>query len=1061
MPMKFRTLLAITTASLVAMPAVALAQTDAAAAPANSSPEIIVTGQKAAQKSAIDIKRNAEVIVDSISADDVGKLPDNSVTEVLQRVVGVNITRIQTGGTSESYLGEGTGLTVRGLDKIVSQLNGRDSFSASNGRNLAWEDIPPELAQGVDVNKSASADLPEGGFGGTVNLRTRQPFDFKKLTIHASVDDNYADYAQKNHTGGNILVSNRWDTSIGEIGALVNVAYSNLTTKADGVQVSPYFPQVYNPTFTASNQNRLPYLGDAGSSEVYIPSGLNFNQRVDDRQRLGLYGALQWKPSENLQFFLTGFHSKYKLNSVSHAMYVDASAVTVVAPNSTNSFGSNGGLLSTTGLAEFMYMSPPASGTGSAVGLGTSSGWAYQPMPYVFQTSQNRSNNATTDISLGGEWKANDRLNVKFAYQYVDSSSSSDDKAAYDYTYLPGYSLALSAYGSSTLPRIGLSSSTPDLTNRANYAWLASMDHLRQNLGREHAIYADASLLVGDGLIRSVKFGAKLTLRTENDKESIWNYQALTPPFGVGLNSAGLYQSLSSFSPPAYSYLSSNTGYSELFNLSGIFHGQMGLPSAAYFPSLSLLNTDFGTIHSQLGAPGDTIKAVQYQPGDVSRQIEHTASAYGMVNFRSDDNGFVPLRGNLGLRLVAYDYHSTGSVLSLGMSSPTSLIPVTGYVTAGATGSIINNGQVQPNTVQYTSANTYFSNAGGHSGFAALPSFNLHLLPTPQLHVRLAASEGMSRPSLAQLNPRGSFGGTYVGTYESYFSGNRGNPNLKPETAEQFDLSVEWYPSKGGLVHAAAFYKQIHHYISTQAITVPYTLPTYVAGGVAGTVNGQGNGGCAAPVTYGEYCPQTVNSVMVQPFNEDQTATIKGLEFGVQKYFDFLPGPLNGLGMDFNYTYISSKQPGALAYDMLGNRINGLPLTGLSKNTLNLAVMYDKGPLSLRVAYNWRDAFLVSTAAYQTSGSYNYINNLAPVNGQTAGQQGKVITYALPVFQYASGTVDANLSYRINSHVTWVLQGSNLTQPTVRLYMGAGAQTYNRSWYTSDRRYTTSLRITF
>jgi hypothetical protein len=73
----------------------------------------------------------------------VGKLPDNSVTEVLQRVVGVNITRIQTGGSSENFLGEGTGLTVRGLDKIVSQLNGRDSFSAANGRNLAWEDIPP------------------------------------------------------------------------------------------------------------------------------------------------------------------------------------------------------------------------------------------------------------------------------------------------------------------------------------------------------------------------------------------------------------------------------------------------------------------------------------------------------------------------------------------------------------------------------------------------------------------------------------------------------------------------------------------------------------------------------------------------------------------------------------------------------------------------------------------------------------------------------------------------------------------------------------------------------
>lgn len=115
----------------------------------------------------------------------------------------------------------------------------------------------------------------------------------------------------------------------------------------------------------------------------------------------------------------------------------------------------------------------------------------------------------------------------------------------------------------------------------------------------------------------------------------------------------------------------------------------------------------------------------------------------------------------------------------------------------------------------------------------------------------------------------------------------------------------------------------------------------------------------------------------------------------------------------------------------------------------------------MRVAYNWRDDYLVSTAAYQTSGSYNYINNLPPINGQTAGQQGKIITYALPVFAYPSGTLDASFSFKLTDHVTWVLQGSNLLQPTVRLYMGVGDGRYNRSWYTSDRRYTTSLRITF
>ncbi len=163
---------------------------------------VVVTGQRAAINSAIAIKEKADVIVDSVSAEDIGKLPDNSVTEVLQRIVGVDMTRIQTNSGSEDYVGEGTGITIRGLDSVVSQLNGRDSFSSVNGRTLAWEDIPPELMKGVDVYKSLSASLPEGGFGGIINLRTRQPFDFDGLEIDATLNGNYADYEAKGGLGG-------------------------------------------------------------------------------------------------------------------------------------------------------------------------------------------------------------------------------------------------------------------------------------------------------------------------------------------------------------------------------------------------------------------------------------------------------------------------------------------------------------------------------------------------------------------------------------------------------------------------------------------------------------------------------------------------------------------------------------------------------------------------------------------------------------------------------------------------------------------------------------------
>ena len=117
---------------------------------------VVISGQRAALQSAQKIKQNADEIVDSIVADDIGKLPDRSVTEVLQRVVGVTMDRSMT-GDPQHYAVEGSGVAIRGLTYVRSELNGRDSFSANGGRSLNFEDVPPELMAGVDVYKNPSA----------------------------------------------------------------------------------------------------------------------------------------------------------------------------------------------------------------------------------------------------------------------------------------------------------------------------------------------------------------------------------------------------------------------------------------------------------------------------------------------------------------------------------------------------------------------------------------------------------------------------------------------------------------------------------------------------------------------------------------------------------------------------------------------------------------------------------------------------------------------------------------------------------------------------------------
>ncbi|MFS2219102.1 TonB-dependent receptor plug domain-containing protein, partial [Telluria sp. Tellsp104] len=195
---------------------VALAQTEAAQN-ASGSNVVVVTGQRAALQSAQKLKQNSDEIVDSIVADDIGKLPDRSVTEVLQRVVGVTIDRTMSKGDPEHYSVEGSGVNVRGLSYVRSELNGRDSFSANGGRSLNFEDVPPELMAGVDVYKNPSAEQIEGAVGGLVNLRTAMPFDFKGRKLAVSLEDTYSELKRgKRQPSASFMFSDRWKTGFGE-----------------------------------------------------------------------------------------------------------------------------------------------------------------------------------------------------------------------------------------------------------------------------------------------------------------------------------------------------------------------------------------------------------------------------------------------------------------------------------------------------------------------------------------------------------------------------------------------------------------------------------------------------------------------------------------------------------------------------------------------------------------------------------------------------------------------------------------------------------------------------
>jgi len=171
----------VTLAAMLAVPSVGYAQDQTATpAPAASdapvkpdSTVVVVTSRRKAIQNATERKKNSDTIIDSVVADEAGKLPDTSITEVLQRVAGVTMDRFAAPSSPDQFTFEGSGVQVRGLSGVTGLLNGREVFSANGGSGLNWGQVTPELMSAVDVYKASDADLIEGGLGGAIDLRTR------------------------------------------------------------------------------------------------------------------------------------------------------------------------------------------------------------------------------------------------------------------------------------------------------------------------------------------------------------------------------------------------------------------------------------------------------------------------------------------------------------------------------------------------------------------------------------------------------------------------------------------------------------------------------------------------------------------------------------------------------------------------------------------------------------------------------------------------------------------------------------------------------------------------
>jgi TonB-dependent receptor len=189
---------------------------------------VVVTGVKASLIKSLAIKRTSDQVVESIVAEDIGKLPDNNVVEALQRVTGIQVTN-RAGG-------EVGALSIRGLPDVETTWNGRNIFTAS-GTQVALQDIPSTLVRQIDVYKTRDASQLETGIAGQIDVKSLRPFDFKGSKVSLSARETYLDPAKKANPQLSAMLSNRWQTGVGEVGALVNLA--DTRTKYRNESVTP------------------------------------------------------------------------------------------------------------------------------------------------------------------------------------------------------------------------------------------------------------------------------------------------------------------------------------------------------------------------------------------------------------------------------------------------------------------------------------------------------------------------------------------------------------------------------------------------------------------------------------------------------------------------------------------------------------------------------------------------------------------------------------------------------------------------------------------------------
>jgi TonB-dependent receptor len=878
--------------------------------------EVVVTGIRGSLTTSMELKRDAQGVVDGIVAEDIGKFPDTNLAESLQRISGVSIDR---------SIGEGARVTVRGVgpDFNLVLLNGRQmpassilDTTASNSRAFDFANLASEAISAVEVYKTSRASSPTGGIGATINIKTARPLDVPGLRTSFGVKGVF------DTSTGNLPKSLRGDTVTPELSGIFSDTFAD---NKIGVALSASYQKRdlgFNQAAVGNgwrafagdenNWGTIPQPGQPGSQNITnrpgptdtysVPQNLGYSVNGIERKRTNGQLTLQYAPVEDLVATLDYTYSENQV-----ALQRNELSVWFNFGPSTSSW-SNGPVAGPKVYSETIV---PANSDLSMGGA-------------KFAT---RNQNKSAGFNLA--WKPADKFGL--ALDFHDSSAESGSDSPYGSNAVLG--VAGFYRGTTTvdftndfpvmsvaLPpgQTGIDASQMQVTGSSFRNSYMKMDIRQTQLRGDWELW-EASRL---------DFGVSATRM--NDRSAYSNVQADT--WGGATNPGDYPDSV--WHPDTVRHYFDNisgSGNPALFN--------------------NFFTFDFEQVR-QLAANAKRNEAL-YRASDVfttDRRVEEKSkSAY--LQYSTSWQLGRPMHGAVGVRWEKTDVSSSA------------LVPTANGILWVAN----NEFSVQFGTPGFTTLD------GSYHYF--LPSVDWDMDVIDNVKLRASYGKSIGRPGwgdiqggqtlnqLARIN-----GGT----------GQQGNPGLKPLESKNIDLSVEWYYGRSSYLSVGYFRKDIDNYVGITTINAtPFNLHnpgagTYFneavkngcpaadltcvrnyifdhhAGGPGVTLTGVDSNGNRTGTIAGQPGDPIANFAIQVPANQ-RSAQLHGWELNVQHMFGE-----SGFGVSANYTLVNS----GLTYDNR-NRGEQFALEGLS-DAANVVAFYEKHNWQVRAAYNWRDEFLTA-----------------------------------------------------------------------------------------------------